>query len=136
MLRRLWILGLWSLLGLAAWPAWSGDCSSLTSITQAQRQVWLDGRVQDQGTVALPDQLQRSWRREGFRARYTLDVRACTAQAGHALWLFRVAAPYRLSIDGVATAPELPRISSSAGSSFNGRTPMLFALPQGAEVAG
>lgn len=132
MLRRLWVLGLWSLLGLAAWPAWSGDCSSITPITQAQRQVWLDDRLHDQGAVTLPDQLQRPWRREGFRARYTLDVRACTTQAGHALWLFRVAAPYRLSIDGVATAPELPRTSGSAGSSFNGRTPMLFALPQGA----
>lgn len=128
------------LLGLCCWLvlttglARAGDCSTITPLAHAQRQVWLDGRLQAQDAVSLPDALQRDWRREGFMARYTLDVSACTRQPGQSLWLFRVGAPYALMIDGVAAVPELPRIGSATVTAFNGRTPMLFALPQGART--
>lgn len=133
MVRWLVRLGVW-LLVLAVHPAWADGCATQTTLSQAQRQVWLGDRSVSQGTVTLPDRLDGGWRREGFRASYTLDVSACAAQAGHGLWLFRVGAPYRLSIDGVAAAPELPRTDSVTVKAFNGRTPMLFALPQGART--
>lgn len=132
MLRRLWILGLWFGLALTTGLARADDCSTITPVAQAQRQVWLDGRLQAQGSVSLPDPLLRDWRREGFVARYTLDVSACTHQPGQSLWLFRVGAPYILMIDGAAAVPELPRVGSATVTAFNGRTPMLFALPKGA----
>lgn len=134
MLRRLWLLGLWCGLALTSVLARAGDCSTITPVAQAQREVWLDGHLQAQGAVSLPDALQRDWRREGFVARYTLDVSACTHQPGQSLWLFRVGAPYALMIDGVAAVPELPRVGSATVKAFNGRTPMLFALPQGART--
>ncbi len=128
------LLGLCCWLALTTGLARAGDCSAITPLAHAQRQVWLDGRLQAQDTVSLPDALHRDWRREGFRARYTLDVSACTHQPGQSLWLFRVGAPYALTIDGAAAVPELPRVGSATVTAFNGRTPMLFALPQGART--
>lgn len=132
MLLRLLTLGVWWLLVLAAPPAWANGCATHIRVTEAHRAVWLGDLAVSAGTVALPDTLDRRWRHESFRARYTLDVRACTVQAGRGLWLFRIGAPYRLSVDGVAVVPELPRIGSATAKALNGRTPMLFALPQGA----
>lgn len=128
------LLGLCCWLALTTGLARASDCSAITPLAHAQRQVWLDGRLQAQNTVSLPDALHRDWRREGFRARYTLDVSACTHQPGQSLWLFRVGAPYALTIDGAAAVPELPRVGSATVTAFNGRTPMLFALPQGART--
>lgn len=128
------LLGLCCWLALTTGLARASDCSAITPLAHAQRQVWLDGRLQAQDTVSLPDALHRDWRREGFRARYTLDVSACTHQPGQSLWLFRVGAPYTLTIDGAAAVPELPRVGSATVTAFNGRTPMLFALPQGART--
>lgn len=128
------LLGLCCWLALTTGLARASDCSAITPLAHAQRQVWLDGRLQAQDTVSLPDALHRDWRREGFRARYTLDVSACTHQPGQSLWLFRVGAPYALTIDGAAAVPELPRVGSATVTAFNGRTPMLFALPQGART--
>ena len=129
---RLLTLGVWWLLVLAALPAWANGCATHIRVAEAHRAVWLGDIAVSTGTVALPDTLDRRWRHGSFRARYTLDVRACTDQAGRGLWLFRIGAPYRLSVDGVAVVPELPRIGSATAKALNGRTPMLFALPQGA----
>lgn len=126
---RVWLL---ALVCQPALPAPAADCSHHAPVAQAVREVWLDGQAIKPQPVNLPDRLERGWRREGFRARYTLDVSGCTALPGQGLWLFRIGAPYRLNIDGIATLPELPHISGSAATVFNGRTPMLFALPQGA----
>jgi signal transduction histidine kinase len=134
--QRLVVLGAWVVLMVSGSPAWAVDCTHHFPLAQAEREVWLNDRSVSKGTVALPDTLQRHWREEGFRARYTLDVSPCTQEAGHGLWLYRVGAPYRLSIDGQRAFPELPKLEKSTSKALNGRSPMLFALPQGAkEVA-
>lgn len=129
---RLWAVVWGWLLVLATGPVWASDCATQSALTQAHRAVWLGGQAVSTGTVALPDRLDRRWRHGSFRGRYTLDVSACTTQAGRGLWLFRIGAPYRLWVDGVAVVPELPRIGSTTAGVLNGRTPMLFSLPQGA----
>lgn len=130
MLRRLWILGLWYGLALTTGLAQAGDCSTITPVAQAQRQVWLDGRLLAQGPVSLPDPLPRDWRREGFVARYTLDVSACTHQPGQSLWLFRVGAPYILMIDGAAAVPELPRAAAPRSPRSTGARPCCLRCPR------
>lgn len=136
MLPRLLIPGLWWLLAMAVRPALALDCTAIGPIPQAQREVLRGGQVIDQQTVALPDTLRREWRREGTTLRYSLDVSACASQAGRGLWFYRIGAPYHLHIDGAVVLPELPAIRHGSvpttPPTFNGRTPMLYALPTGA----
>lgn len=127
----LWLLTCHSAIGKA--------CDASTPIVQALREVTLHGHLIDRVTVNLPDQLSKSWWREGIKVQYTLNVLLCDG-AEKALWLPRVGAPYQLWIDGSAKLPIHPFIASPPENvdtlparTFNGRTSMLFLVPKGTQ---
>nr|WP_319566190.1 ATP-binding protein [uncultured Rhodoferax sp.] len=140
----LYRLASFCILALAVWlggtPIASASvCDTPTHITQAQREVTLNGRVIDQATVSIPDKLAIAWRREGIKIRYTLDVGECSKAAEQTLWLPRVGGPYQLSMQGHPTLPIHPFIELTRQEqtdlptlTFNGRSPMLFRIPNGA----
>ena len=120
----------------------SGDCAVPQALTQAHRTVTQNGQVLAQGTVTLPDTLPRAWRNERVQIQYQLDVSACATHAGSGLWLFRVGAPFTISandqplvslLHGDRLLADTSAFTGSQQPIINGRIPVLFALPLGAQ---
>lgn len=120
------------------------DCAALVELPEARRTI--AGSAAGLGgtaVVTLPDHIPSAARSERTRILYTLDVSACAAQPAAALWLFRVAAPYRVHADGrplvllnarALLSPDalVHRLPLAPEGVHNGRIPALFALPTGA----
>jgi signal transduction histidine kinase len=128
-------LALW--LGLAT-GASANVCDSPSRITQALREVTLNGRLIDQSVVNIPDKLANAWRREGIKIRYTLDVDDCDGAAEQTIWLPRVGGPYQFRVQGRPALPVHPFIAPAQADqtdgrvrTFNGRTSMMFRIPPG-----
>ena len=120
----------------------ASTCLEPQPLTHAQRVVTQNDHVLDDSLVSLPDQLPRAWRNEQVRIRYSLDVSECSSRVGSGLWLFRVGAPFTISANGqplvslLTSEPLLERLGLFAPTAqpiFNGRIPVLFALPAGTE---
>ena len=122
------------------------DCAAAAPIAVAQRTIAnAPPELAGPSSQALPDRLPLAVRSERQRIRYELDVMRCTGAPAAALWLFRVGAPYRITVDGQPLAllsaramlrPELlvGGLLPTQPDVYNGRIPALFALPQGARV--
>jgi len=120
------------------WVLWCGlglSAAQATELQQAHREAWRGQTLLSAQTVALPDSLPSEWLNDQVRLTYRWRFEGgrpddATAQA---LWIFRVGAPYRLSINGQPARRllPLPEFSAHASSVFNGRSPALFALPAG-----
>lgn len=121
------------------------QCTIAQPVTQARRIVARDERVLDDTLVALPDRVPLAWRDEQVRIRYEVDVSACAEVESAALALYRVGAPFRASVDGVPLQSLLSpsHLAEVAGRGtvrpallapvFNGRIPILLALPAAAQ---
>ncbi|GAP36091.1 sensor histidine kinase [Piscinibacter sakaiensis] len=114
------------------------DCREVRVLPRAERSAWQGGRLLERAEVVLPDRLPLAWRNERVQLRYRLALGPCGARPDTVLWLYRVGGPYRLRIDGAVLLPTLPPIDAAwqgpaaASAVLNGRTPSLFALPDGA----
>ena len=135
-----------TLLVLSISPAWAADnCTSIALIDSAQRLASDVSpiAVLDSQQVILPDTLPLQLRSERVRISYGIDVSRCANASAPALWLFRVGAPYRATVDGqpmsllsahMLRSSELlvGHLLPSQPGIYNGRMPSLFALPPGA----
>lgn len=134
MLRR-WLLVLsFALLRLVSAPVHAAQpCDHAVELDQAVRTVTREGRVLDERTVRPPDALPLAWRREDVRIRYRIALPACAGASGHALWLYRLGAPYRVRVDDRPLVPlsPTPSLRQPPDAVYNGRVPALFALPPG-----
>ena len=131
---RFW-LGL--IAGLLCWLAGSAVAAQGTSaaaLAQVERLTLRTGQVVAQQTVVLPDTLPKSWLNDQvtlvYRWRFEHDAQDERPQA---LWIFRAGAPYRLTVNGEPARRllPLPEMPQGLATVFNGRSPTLFALPQG-----
>ena len=139
---KAWARGLAAvaLLACCASGAWA-DCSQAQQLAGASRTVSGTGTQDGTRPVTLPDNLPRALRNEQVHLRYTLDVSPCAGAPAAALWLFRVSAPYRVTVAGKPLAllnarallsPELFGAGPlTVEGVHNGRIPALFALPPG-----
>jgi len=139
---KAWARGLAAvaLLACCASGAWA-DCSQVQQLAGASRTVSGTGTQDGTRPVTLPDNLPRALRNEQVHLRYTLDVSPCAGSPAAALWLFRVSAPYRVTVAGKPLAllnarallsPELFGAGPlTVEGVHNGRIPALFALPPG-----
>ena len=139
---KAWARGLAAvaLLACCASGAWA-DCSQAQQLAGASRTVSGTGTQDGTRPVSLPDNLPRALRNEQVHLRYTLDVSPCAGSPAAALWLFRVSAPYRVTVAGKPLAllnarallsPELFGAGPlTVEGVHNGRIPALFALPPG-----
>ena len=139
---KAWARGLAAvaLLACCASGAWA-DCSQAQQLAGASRTVSGAGTQDGTRPVSLPDNLPRALRNEQVHLRYTLDVSPCAGSPAAALWLFRVSAPYRVTVAGKPLAllnarallsPELFGAGPlTVEGVHNGRIPALFALPPG-----
>jgi len=139
---KAWARGLAAvaLLACCASGAWA-DCSQAQQLAGASRTVSGAGTQDGTRPVTLPDNLPRALRNEQVHLRYTLDVSPCAGAPAAALWLFRVSAPYRVTVAGKPLAllnarallsPELFGAGPlTVEGVHNGRIPALFALPPG-----
>lgn len=116
------------------------DCDTAVPVTQALREVTLNGELLDQANVSIPDTLASAWRREGIQIRYTLDVSGCASATEQTLWLPRVGGPYQLHVQGRAALPVHPFVDPGGqdpadvlARTFNGRTSMLFRIAPGTQ---
>ena len=123
---------------------WAG-CTDPLPVRQAERNA-ATGVVPGRETVALPDSLNLQQRRPDAQLRYWIDTSAC-ADAPAALYVYRIGAPYR-AYGHVTTAagtnrrlylePWLPTtgwtdrlLEHLPSHVYNGRTPVVYALPAG-----
>ncbi|GAA6142438.1 hypothetical protein [Hydrogenophaga sp. 5NK40-0174] len=117
---------------MLALPALAAE---VTPVEAAHRVVRIDGQAPlDDRIVAVPDALEVLWHAPHIRIHYELTVP--DGPTGNGLWLQRVGAPFRLTVDGQAVQPFLPELAATRSDDgvFNGRMPFLFALPAGART--
>jgi signal transduction histidine kinase len=106
----------------------AGACDAARTIDSAVRTARDGTATLDAAQVALPDRLPRAWQRESVRVAYEADLLPCDGPP-RALYVFRLGAPYRISVDGVPLSPLQP--AAPRDEAFNGRVPALFDLPPG-----
>lgn len=129
LLLLLWLLTLVGAVGSATAHA--------ATVSEVRRIVSQHGHILSDQRVRLPDPLEASWRQESVRIVYEWSLPDEPSTAPQALWVFRVGAPYRLSLDGRAAVERLPAPpfwsdpSEPPAMGLNGRSPMLFGVPAG-----
>ncbi len=128
----------------ASASASASRCEGIVPVGRVTRRVRFAGDerpAQPAAEVAVPDALSLALRQERARISYDVDVSACADHPAAALWMFRVGAPYRVSVGGVpltlmrantlASATAVADLSEPLASVYNGRIPAIFALPAG-----
>lgn len=134
MLRRWLLVLLFGLLWPVSAPVYAAQtCDHTVDLDHAVRTVTRESRILDERPVQLPDALPLAWRREDVRIRYYIALPDCAGASGHALWLYRLGAPYRVRVDGRPLVPlsPTPSLRQPPDAVYNGRVPALFALPPG-----
>ncbi|GAA6142437.1 ATP-binding protein [Hydrogenophaga sp. 5NK40-0174] len=131
---------LWPLARAGATAPFPTD--EVTHLLSAERKVYRGNQLLAEDIVQLPDRLAREWSQEGTRIVYELPLVPAADHAPRALWLMRAGAPYQIHVGQQSLMPMLPLQAASANGSgqdtshfLNGRSPMLFRLPTGAETA-
>jgi signal transduction histidine kinase len=145
-MRALVATGLATLVCVGGGAARAADCTAIVPVTEVVRHVAAPDPALTTPPagerLAVPDRLPLALRTERSRLAYTLDVAPCAATPAAALWVFRVGAPYRITVAGqplaLMSANAMAATGSAhrgAGTLYNGRIPALFALPAGAREA-
>ena len=137
--------------GLGSLPARAQSnasaCSDAVPITQARRIAMRGPQILSDATVTLPDDIPSAWRNQQVALTYEIDVSACAGTGNTAISLYRVGAPYVLRVDNQNPASLMRHrwfghttathdvAASSQETIYNGRIPVLLALPRGSEKA-
>ena len=113
-------------------------CDAPRPILQAERTVERLGVVLERAMVGNMDRLARNWQNEDTRISYRINLELppqCSQQNHRVLWVYRIGAPYRVTVDGMPLESIEPFAaqSTSTNTIYNGRVPALFALPPGAK---
>ena len=112
-------------------------CDAPRPILQAERTVERFGVVLERAVVGNMDRLARDWQNEDTHISYRINVALpaeCKLQNRRVLWVYRIGAPYRLTVDGIPLESIEPFAAqaTSRNTVYNGRVPALFALPSDA----